>query len=140
MDEKDFTIINCLKQNSRLSVREISKLTSIRPSTVHQRIKALKKEKVIEKFTVKTKNESVDEGFIVFMLIKTKPNVQLGNKFFGNMHIKEVFGVTGEYDLLVKMKFKDVAEFNNFIIKFRKEEQVESTLTMVGTVNLKEEL
>jgi DNA-binding Lrp family transcriptional regulator len=41
MDKKDLAIIELLKKDSRYSVRDISKKTGIRPSTVHQRIKKL---------------------------------------------------------------------------------------------------
>ncbi len=140
MDKKDTAILELVKQNSRHSVREIAKETGIRPSTVHQRLLKLKKEGVIERFTVKLDNHKVGEGFIVLMLVKTKPSVQIGGKVFYDNHIKEVFGITGEYDILIKMKFKDVAEFNEYIIKFRKEQQVETTLTMVVTANIKEEM
>ncbi len=140
LDKKDLAIIDILKTDARLSIRDIAKKTNIRPSTVHQRITKLKKDGVIEKFTVKLNNSAVGEDFIVFMMIKTKPNVLLDNKIINNKHVKEVFGTTGEYDLLLKLKFKDVQEFNDFIIKFRKEQQIETTLTMVATANIKEEL
>lgn len=140
MDNKDSAILLLLKENSRYSVREIAKKTGIRPSTVHQRITKLKEEGVIERFTVKLDNNKVAEGFIVFMYVKTKPSINLDSKIINNSHVKEVFGITGEYDILIKMKFKDVNEFNDFIIKFRKEQQIETTLTMVATANIKEEL
>lgn len=122
-----------------MPIRDIAKKTGLRPSTVHQRMVQLQQEKVIKKFTVALDNAKVDEGFIVYMLIKTKPRVYL-DKVFAISNVKEVSGVTGEYDLLMKMKFRDVLDFNDFVLKFRKNEEVESTLTMVGTVNLKEEL
>jgi len=140
LDKKDLAIIDILKTDARLSIRDIAKKTGIRPSTVHQRITNLKKAGVIEKFTIKLNNAAIGEDFIVFMMIKTKPNVLLDNKTISNKHVKEVLGVTGEYDLLLKLKFKDVAEFNDFVIKFRKEQQVVTTLTMVATANIKEEL
>jgi len=138
MDKKDLKIIDALRQNSRQSVRDISKKTGIRPSTVHQRIQKLIKDKVIERFTVKLDNEKVDEGFIVFVLVKTGKDIP--NTAFSSDCIKEVFGVTGEYDLMLKLKFKDVAEFNDFIIKFRKDHGLRETMSLVGTVTLKEEI
>lgn len=139
IDEKDFVIINVLRENSRLSIRDVAKATKLRPSTVHQRIARLKENNVIEKFTLKLNNKAVGEGFIVFMLIKTKPSAML-DRIIGNRHVKEFFGVTGEYDLLLKLKFKDVDEFNDFVIKFRKEQSIQTTLTMVATANAKEEI
>lgn len=140
MDKKDYSIIDLLKENSRYSVRDIAKKTGIRPSTVHQRLVKLKNDGIIEKFTVKLDNNKVNSGFIVWMFVKTKPSVKLDSKILSNEHIKEVFGITGEYDLLMKLKFKDVVEFNDFIIKFRREQQIETTHTMVATATIKEEM
>lgn len=140
MDPRDLAIIQILKEDSRMPIRQIAKKTNLRPSTVHQRLVRLKEEKVIEKFTVKLDNKAADRNFIVFIFVKTKPSVLLDQKVINNSHITEVFGITGEYDLLFKLKFKDVDEFNGFIIKFRKDRNVENTLTMVVTANVKEEL
>ncbi len=138
LDKKDLKIIEFLKKNSRLSIRDIAKKTSIRPSTVHQRIGKLVEGKVIEKFTLKLNNAAVEEDFIVFMYLTTKED--LPASFFHDKHIKEVFGVTGEYDLLLKLKFADIIAFNDFVIKIRKNKNIVKTITNVATVNLKEEL
>ncbi|MBI2139839.1 Lrp/AsnC family transcriptional regulator [Candidatus Woesearchaeota archaeon] len=139
LDTKDFAILGALRLDARMPIRDIAKKTGLRPSTVHQRLVKLKSEKVIEAFTIKANNAAVGEGFIVFMLIKTKPQAVV-NSIIHNEHVKEVFGVTGEYDVLVKMKFSDVAAFNDFLLKFRKHENVEATLTMVATASIKEEI
>ena len=136
IDKKDEKIINELKSNSRMSIRDIAKKTNLRPSTVHQRITKLIDNRVIEKFTLKLNNKEMGEDFVVFMLVSTKKDLNS----LKNKHIKEVFGVTGEYDLIMKLKFKDLNEFNQFVIDFRKNPDIEKTLTLVGTINLKEEI
>jgi DNA-binding Lrp family transcriptional regulator len=135
---KDTKIIAELRKNSRATVRDIAQATSLRPSTVHQRIRRLVDWKVIEQFTIKLNNKAAEENFVVFMLVKTEKDLE--NKVFANPHIKEVFGVTGEYDLMMKLKFKDIEEFNDFIIAFRKSNRLNDTVTMVATINIKEEL
>lgn len=140
LDKKDLRIISVLKENARLPIRDIAKKTGIRPSTVHQRIKGLKKQGVIEKFTLKLNNKAIGENFIVIMWIKTKPATILEDNIINNKHVREVFGITGEYDLMLKLKFKNVEEFNDYIIKFRKDRQIQSTLTMIVTANIKEEV
>ena len=141
IDDKDRKIIEVLKQNSRKPVREIAKITKIRPSTVHQRIQKLIDNKVIEKFTIKLNNKAVAENFIVFMLVKGTATEYIDNKVLNNKHVKEVFGITGEYDLIVKLKFYDIEEFNDFVLNFRKEKkEIQSTITMIVTTNLKEEI
>lgn len=139
IDEADKRILKELKKDSRKTIRDIAKSLALRPSTVHQRILKLKENEVIEKFTIKTSNKLIGENFIVFMLVSTE-GVILPDAALKDDHIKEVFGVTGEYDLIIKMKFIDVEEFNDFILDFRKKYNLRKTITMVGTVNLKEEL
>tara|TARA_Y100000310_G_scaffold255534_1_gene263028 strand:- start:19405 stop:19836 length:432 start_codon:yes stop_codon:yes gene_type:complete len=140
LDNKDLKIINILKRNSREPIKLIAKNTGIRPSTVHQRIQRLIKFGVIDKFTIKLDNKAIGENFIAFLLIKGTTSDYINNKFLNTKNVKEVFGVTGEYDVIVKLKFLDVEEFNDFIINFRKEMKgVGATLTMVVTANIKEE-
>lgn len=141
LDNIDHKIISILKENSRLSIRDIARKANLRPSTVHDRIKKLRENNIIEKFTVKLNNKAIGENFIVFMFVAGKPTEYITQPLLKNKRITEVFGITGEYDMVFKLKFKDVEEFNNFIIKFRKENKaVTKTLTMIATVNLKEEL
>ena len=80
----------------------------------------------------------MEENFIVFMYLAAEKD--LPKEVFDNPHIKEAFGITGEYDLLLKLKFKDIKEFNDFIIKFRKTYDIKKTLTNIATINLKEEI
>ena len=141
IDNKDKQIIDALKHNSREPIREISKKTKIRPSTVHQRIQKLIVSNTIEKFTIKLNNKAVGENFIVFMLVKGGTTEYIDRNVLNDNHVKEVFGITGEYDLLIKLKFENVEEFHDFVLKFRKDKkEIQSTMTMVATTNLKEEI
>ena len=141
LDNKDIKILEILKEDSRKSIKEISKTAKIRPSTIHQRIQKLIQNKVIEKFTVKLNNKSVGENFIVFMLVKGGTTDYIDSKVVSNHHAKEIFGITGEYDMLIKLKFRDVEEFNEFVLDFRRgKKEIQSTMTMIATTNLKEEL
>jgi DNA-binding Lrp family transcriptional regulator len=135
LDKIDKKIIEELKIDSSQSLKILSKKTGVRPSTIHQRIKKLKDEKVIN-YTIKTDDDLVGENFVVFMMVETDKMIE--NKVFDDSHIKEVYGITGEYDLMIKMKFKDVKEFNSFIIEFRKKYELKKTLTMVATANIKD--
>jgi DNA-binding Lrp family transcriptional regulator len=141
LDGKDRKILTSLKKNSRLSIRELASQTKIRPSTVHQRMKKMVQNGVIEGFTLKVNDEKVGEAFTVFMLISGSPERYLDEDIMKNPHVKGVYGITGEYDLFIKMKFKDMKEFNDFLLEFREKyaRSIAKTLTMVQTVKLKEE-
>lgn len=138
LDDKDLAIINILKDNSRTSIRDIAKKTRFRPSTVHVRINQLVKNNIIEKFTLKLNNISFGEDFIVFIMIKTTSEIK--KSVFNDNCVKEVFGITGEYDIMMKLKFKNILDFNSWILNFRKENNISSTITMISTITLKEEI
>jgi DNA-binding Lrp family transcriptional regulator len=138
LDNKDTQVIEILKKDSRRSVREISRQTGIRPSTVHQRIQRMVKDELIKNFTIKLNYKKLDQNFVAFVLINTKG--ELPASFFSNPQIKDVFGITGEFDLLLKLRFKDVNEFNDFLITLRKNTRITKTLTLVSTIEIKEEV
>ena len=140
LDEKDFTILKYLQEDARISVRKLGKLTKIRPSTVHNRISRLVKEGVITQFTIKIDPEKIGENFTVFMLVSGTLDKYIDDRFMRSEHILEVHGITGEYDLLMKLRFKDMKQFNKFVIDFRERysRSISKTITMVETVGLKE--
>lgn len=135
LDKIDKKIIESLRIDSSVSLKELSKITKIRPSTLHTRIQKLKSSKTIN-YTIKTNDELCGENFIVYMMVQTDEKID--NKAFNDPHIKEAYGITGEYDLMIKMKFEDVKEFNEFIINFREKYHLKKTLTMVGTIKIKD--
>ncbi len=108
IDDKDKKIIEQLRENSRQSSKEIAKKTGIRPSTVHARIQSLKGNGYIKKFTVITDDEKVQRGLTAFIFLTSKK--ELPASFFQNQNIVQAYGITGEFDLLLKTKFKDVSE------------------------------
>ena len=140
LDSKDRAILKMLKEDGRMSIRKIANSTGIRPSTVHQRIKKLESTGVIEKFTVLVNDEILGEQLTIFILISGTPGKYLDSKIFRSSAVKEVHGITGEYDIIMKCKFKDMAEFHNFLIDFRERygQSISKTITMVETTKLKE--
>ena len=68
MDETNIKIISALEQNSRLSTNEIWKITGIPQTTAYNRIKKLKKEGIIEKFTIKLNKKKIGKGLAAYIL------------------------------------------------------------------------
>jgi DNA-binding Lrp family transcriptional regulator len=140
LDSKDRAILKLLVSDSRMSIRKIAKATGIRPSTVHQRVKRLVSTGVVKQFTVKIDEEILGEQLTIFILISGTPGKYLDTKLFKSPSVKEVHGITGEYDIIMKCKFKDMTEFHRFLIDFRERygKSISKTITMVETTKLKE--
>ncbi|MFH1591715.1 MAG: Lrp/AsnC family transcriptional regulator [archaeon] len=137
LDTKDISILAQLSDDGRASIKEVAKAAGMRPSTVHARIQRLVSDGVIQRFTLKLDHERFGDNFVAFMLLNTKK--ELDPAFMARPFVREVFGVTGEFDLLVKLRFKDVSEFNDYIVSVRKHPSIVKTLTMVATDAIKEE-
>ncbi len=142
LDDKDRAIGFFLKETGKATIKEISKATGMRPSTIHGRIKRMEENGNIVNYTVKLNDEEFDRGFAVYMLIAGTMEPYLDEKMLKHPAITVVSGLTGEYDLLIKMKFSDLAAFNDFLLDFREKykDHIHKTVTMVETVSLKEEL
>lgn len=140
LDEKDQAILEHLFADGRMSVRRLGELTGIRPSTVHQRITRMRDLGVIRGFTVKLDPEKAGQKLTVFMLVSGSMESYLDDAFLSRPEILEINGITGEYDLLLKLRFRDMKSFNRFVIDFRErfKDSISKTITMVQTAGLKE--
>jgi DNA-binding Lrp family transcriptional regulator len=136
LDKADFSILECLKSGSRDTIRNIAKKTRLRPSTVHQRMRSLESDGTIRNYTVNLDRKKIGLGFVAFLLIETKSRIP--DSILENPHVAEVYGITGEYDLLIKLQFADIGGFNAFLLKLRENRSIRKTMTMVATVAVKE--
>ena len=141
MDKKDRKIIDVLKKNSRLSTNEIWKKTGIPQTTVHNRMKKMKENGIIERFTIKLDRRMVGKGLAAYILCTVSYRTSKGEKLSQIdvakkvktlPEVEEVSIVTGEIDLIVKVGVKDVDALNDFVVvKLRDIEGIEKTITSV---------
>ena len=141
MDETNRKILNALKQNSRLSTNDIWKITGIPQTTAYNRIKKLKEEGIIEKFTIKVNKKKIGKGLSAYILCaisyrstkgKRVNQTDIAKTVKALSEVEDVSIVTGEIDLIVKVAVEDVDALNDFIInKLRDIEGIEKTVSCV---------
>ena len=139
IDEKDWKILERLEKNGRESIQTLSVETGMPPSTIHNRIKRMESSGVIEEYSVKLNEKIMGRDFTVYMLINGSTGNYLGENFLEKKEVAEVVGITGEYDLLIKMQFANIQDYNKFLTDFRQQytEHVKQTVTMVRTERIK---
>jgi len=128
-----------LEKNGRLPIQELSSELSIPPSTIHNRIKRMEKTKIIESYSVKLNEKIMERDFTVYMLVNGSTGNYLENEFLQKKEVVEVSGITGEYDLLIKMQFSNITNYNTFLTDFRNKysSDIKQTVTMVRTERIK---
>lgn len=125
LDDKDKIILEMLKEHSDYTTRQISKKTAIPITTVHHRIKKLKSDGVIKKFTVELDHAKLDQSFVVYILIsvdlqtlKTKKKTQydLAKELKSFYFVERADIVSGGTDIVAVVRVKDVDEYDKILL------------------------
>ena len=69
IDKKDKQIISILKEHGDYTTRQIAKKTLLPTTTINNRIRKLKKEGIIKKFTIELDYKKIDLDFKAYILI-----------------------------------------------------------------------
>jgi len=140
IDEKDIAVIEALRDDASAPVRVLARRLGMRPSTLHSRIKRLRERKVITRYTIEVDHEKTGENFLAFVLVKGGPEKYLESGLLSRTEVEGAYPVTGEHDLLLKLRFRSMKEFNRFIVEFRDryKRSVRETLTLVALGAMKD--
>ncbi|MEM3054275.1 MAG: Lrp/AsnC family transcriptional regulator [Candidatus Bathyarchaeia archaeon] len=131
MDEIDKKIIQILRQDGRASYKNIGKKVGLSEGAVRIRIKKLMESGVIKKFTIETGLSGGAEALSLISVSPSIPTSKISAILRETPNIKEVYEVTGEYDIVVIISAADITQVNECVEKIRKIEGVLNTNTMI---------
>ena len=141
LDEKDLKILDVLKDHGDYTTRQIAKKTLIPPTTINNRIRKLKKEKIIKKFTVELDQDRIGKGFLVYMLISADLSLLKAKKKTLYNLVKELLKfdfvekadiVSGGADIVATVRTKGVKEFDKALLgKIQMVEGIDNTQSLV---------
>lgn len=141
LDDKDLKILELLRANARMTTSEMFKELGMPQTTIHNRIKRMKKSGVIKRFTIDLDRKKIGKSLVAYILITVSYRTSKGQKIsqfdVAKMiqvlpEVEDVSIVTGDIDMIVKVALGDVDELNDFIIyKLRDIDGIEKTVTSV---------
>lgn len=141
LDEKDLKILYILKDHAEYTTRQISKKTLLPITTVHNRIKKLKKSGIIKKYTIKVDNSKLGKNFVVYLLISVdlavlkknhKTQYDLASELKKFYFIERADIVSGGTDIVALVRVKDVSEFDNCLLtKIQLIDGIEKTQSLI---------
>ena len=144
IDKKDEIILNELKKNARMPTKAIATAVKIPRVTVRDRIQKMIKNGIIKSFNIVVNYEKIGLPIEVFILISFLPNPdvsqrQLAQRIAEIPGVYEVHIISGEYDLLLKVRSKSLEDIGKLVVdKLRKLKGVDRTLTCTCFETVKE--
>ncbi len=141
LDETDLKILEVLQRDCKTRISDLSAKVGRGISSVHARVKSLEKNGVITAYRCIVDPARVNRSTLAFILVRVRyrapgsDDVLSQREFCKSIAqhplVQEVHVLSGEFDVLLKVRTRDVQEMNSFIVDFLREiPAVERTLTM----------
>ncbi|PIN74345.1 hypothetical protein COV20_00275 [Candidatus Woesearchaeota archaeon CG10_big_fil_rev_8_21_14_0_10_45_16] len=141
IDDKDKRIIEELLEHADYTTRQIAKKVNLPITTIHNRIRKLKNEKIIRRFTIDVDYDQVDRGFMVYVLISAsltllkqqkKTQYDIAKELQRFDFIERVDIVSGGTDLVAIVRVKDVKEYDQMLLrKIQTVDGIENTQSLI---------
>lgn len=119
LDEIDAGILGALQENGRISLTAIARRVNAAPATVHERLAKLRRSGVL--LAVSARLDAAKLGYSVTALVHL--TIELANDLEKTLkeltaipEVEEVHVVTGEYDLVVKMRARDSSHLQELLV------------------------
>jgi len=140
LDELDKKIINVLIDDPRITYRKLARSLGVSVGTVYNRIRKLMGQGIIRDFTVQVDFSKVGYDVTALILIKVdgKHIIDVEREVARYPNVCAVYDVTGEFDVIVVAKFRNIGELNKFIKNLLAKPYVLSTNTSIALNVVKE--
>jgi Lrp/AsnC family leucine-responsive transcriptional regulator len=140
LDEKDMAILALMQKNCKLTARQVAQKIGSPITTVFAKIKRMEGSGIIRAYRAILDSKKLDCGATAFILAsvtyRAKNNQtvlsqrDIAGEIAGFPEVQEVHIISGDWDILIKVKEKDVDTVGNFVIdKLRTVKGIEKTLT-----------
>ena len=119
LDETDKKILRLLQEDAHLTLKDIAGKINLSLTPVHDRMKRLEKEGVIEKYVTILNKKKLGQNLIIYCqvtLIKQTHDISEGfNQSIMNMpEVLECNFVSGNFDYLLKVVLPDMESYHHF--------------------------
>jgi len=126
-------------------IARIARAINEPPATIHYNIKKLEKEGAIKTYKAVFDHGKIEEGFCAFLLIALSPEAYdnpegIANQLTKHGEVESVDIVTGEWELIAKIRTKNQEEYFKFLKEIMSgRKYVQKTLSMVSLRTAKSE-
>jgi len=140
IDDVDLEIIRRLKENSKLTYKEIAEAMGISIGAVYNRIKRLEEHGIIKGYTINIDYSKLgyDLTAIIMLQVDGPHIIEVEEKLAKYEENMSVYDVTGDFDIVVIAKVKDREHLNKLIKGILTIPHVKRTVTSIALSVVKE--
>jgi DNA-binding Lrp family transcriptional regulator len=149
LDEKDSAILMLIQKDSKLTAKQISKKINVPITTVFAKTKRMEELGIIKEYRAIVSPETLSAGTAAFILASVSyraksDDVPISQRVVAEEiarfpEVQEVHIITGDWDLLVKLRAENVDAVGKFVVdKLRLIKGLEKTLTCMVFETAKE--
>lgn len=151
LDEKDLAILTLIQENSKLTANQIAKKINAPITTVFAKTKRMEEMGIIKEYRAVLDPEKLNLGTSAFILAQVSYRVMkddeetpitqrdVAEEIARFPEVQEVHIITGDWDLLVKLRAENVDAVGKFVVdNLRRIKGLEKTLTCMVFATVKE--
>lgn len=121
LDPVDLKILQLLQKDGLMTNKEIAGELNLTTTPVHERIKRLRRDGIIEKYTIEVNRKKLHKNLIVFCNVSLKEHAsEYLSKFESDVQtlpeVVECYCISGGSDFLLKIIVSDIDDYKNFIL------------------------
>lgn len=149
LDEKDIAILALIQENSKLTANQIAKKINTPITTVFAKTKRMEEAGIIKQYRAILSAEKLNLGTAAFILASVSYGAKnnealitqrdLAKEIARFPEVQEVHIITGDWDLIVKVRAQNVEAIGKFVVdKLRLVRGLDKTLTCMVFETVKE--
>ena len=149
LDEKDLAILLLIQADGKLTAKQIAKKTGVPLTTVFAKTKRMEEQGIIRGYRAIVAAEKLNAGTAAFILASVSYRTKaddtpvsqraVAEEIAKFPEVQEVHIITGDWDLLVKLRAENVEAVGKFVVdKLRLIKGLEKTLTCMVFETVKE--
>ncbi|MFB6082277.1 MAG: Lrp/AsnC family transcriptional regulator [Halanaeroarchaeum sp.] len=141
IDDVDRHILKILQSDGRTALSEIARRLDMGSATIHERVRSLEEQGYIREYRAVLDPQLLGIDQVAFVQVETEPGrfSEVAERIAEHRDVQEVHEITGEADLLVKVRVEETDDLTAFLATLGESDGVRKSATNVSLRTVKEE-
>lgn len=141
LDGVDLSILKILQSDGRTALSEIARRLDMGSATIHERVRSLEEQGYIREYRAVLDPQLLGIDQVAFVQVETTAGrfSEVAERIAEHREVQEVHEITGDADLLVKVRVRETDDLSNFLADLGEADGVRKSATNISLRTVKEE-